>query len=72
MREQGREPGLIEEHFLVRRLPEGTHLLGFATGRKGPLLDGQRQQGFEVFGLGITAAGLPPSHRFSGDAQELG
>jgi len=63
---------LIEQHFLVRRFPEGTHLLGFATGWKGPLLDGQRQQGFEVLGLGITAAGLPPSHRFAGDAQELG
>src|SRR5947208_11538556 len=66
LREQGGEPGLIEEHFLVRRFPEGADLLGFATGRKGPLVDGQRKQGFEVLGLGITAAGLPASHRFSG------
>ncbi len=27
LREQGREPGLIEEHLLVRRLPESTDLL---------------------------------------------
>jgi hypothetical protein len=63
--QQGGEPLLIEEHFLVSRSPEDTDLLGFAPGWKGPLLDGQRQQGFEVLGLGITAAGLPPSHRFS-------
>ena len=28
------------------------------------LLDGQCKQCFEVLGLGITAAGLPPSDRF--------
>src|SRR5260370_1284080 len=44
--QQRGEPRLIEQHLLVRRFPEGPDLLGFATGRKGPLLDGQRQQGF--------------------------
>ena len=41
LREQGREPGLIEAHLLVRRLPESTDLLFLAPGRKGLLFHGQ-------------------------------
>jgi hypothetical protein len=44
--QQSGEPGLIEQHLLVRRLPEGTDLLGFAPSRKGLVLDGQGHERF--------------------------
>src|SRR5450432_2527089 len=36
--QQSEEPGLIEQHFLVRCFPEGTDLLFLAPGSKGLLL----------------------------------
>ncbi len=53
-------------------VPQRTDLLGLPSSGKSVLLHTQCQELLEVVGLGITAAGLPPSHRFSGDAQELG
>ncbi len=44
--QQSREPRLIEQQLLARRLPEGTDLLGFAPGRKGLVLDGQGHERF--------------------------
>jgi hypothetical protein len=70
--EQGGEPGLIEEHLLVRRLPQGTDLLFLAPGGKGLLPHTQGQQRFEMFSFGITLACLPPSDRFARDAQVFG
>src|SRR5438477_12433488 len=62
LREQGGEPGLIEQHLLVRCLPQGPDLLFLAPGSKGLLPDGQGEQGFEVVGLGIPTAGFPLPH----------
>src|SRR5207248_2708481 len=70
--QQGREPDLIEQHLLVRRLPEGTDLLFLASGRKGLLLYGQGNDVLEMVSFGITAAGLPLPHRASGDPQQVG
>ena len=63
--QQPLEPRLIERHLLMRRVPESPDLLLFAPGRKGVLPDGERQQRFEMLGLGVTEASLPSDDRFA-------
>ena len=70
--QQRREPRLIQEHLLVRHLPERTDLIFLAPGRKGLLLYPQLDELFEVFGFGIAATCLPLCHRAPGDAQQVG
>src|SRR5205085_7494569 len=70
--QQPLEPQLIEQHLLVRRLPEGPNLLFLAPGWKDLLLDGESQQRFEMGGLGVRVTSLPSADRFSGDAQQFG
>src|SRR5258708_32540903 len=72
MGQQRGEPRLIEQHLLMRRLPEGTDLLFLAPGGKSLLLDGQGNKRFEMLDFGIREACFPFPHRFSGDVQELG
>ncbi len=57
--QQALEPRLIERHLLMRRVPEGPDFLLFAPGRKGVLLDCERQQRFEMLGFRVTKASLP-------------
>ena len=52
------EPVLIEQHLLVRGVPEGPDLLFLAPGGKSLLPNGKSQQRFEVRGLGIGLSSL--------------
>ena len=70
--EQRREPGFIQQHLLMGRLPERTNLLGLATSGKGLLLDCQRNELFEMLRFGVRAARLPLAHRPPGDAEPIG
>ena len=63
--QQPLEPRPIERHLLMRRVPESLDLLLFAPGGKGLLPDGERQQRFEMLGLGVTEASLPSADRFT-------
>ncbi len=56
----------------MRRVPEGTDLLFLAPGRKDLLLYGQGNDVLQMLSGGITAAGLPLSHRTSGDPKQVG
>jgi hypothetical protein len=70
--EQPLEPPLIEQHFLVRRTPERTDLLGLAPGRKDPKLDPQHDELFEMRAGRIIAAQFPGAHGATGDPKLLG
>jgi hypothetical protein len=61
--QQRGEPGLIEQHLLASRFPEGTDRLSLAPVRKSVTLDTERNELFEVVGFGITEACLPVPHR---------
>ncbi len=69
--EQGSQPGVIQQHLLVRRLPERADLLLLAPGGKGLLLHPQFDELFEALGFGVAEAGLPLRHGAPGDAQPL-
>ncbi len=60
--QQGGEPLFIQQHFLVRRLPQRADLLFLAPGSKGLLLHTERNEAFEVLGLRIAAARLPAEY----------
>src|SRR5260221_342860 len=72
MPQQRGEPRLIEQHLLMRCLPEGSDLLFLAPGGKSLLLDGQGNKRFEMLDFGIREACFPFPHRFWGDVQVLG
>src|SRR2546428_7473959 len=59
--EQVMQPGFIQQHLLMGRLPQGADLLFLAPGRKGLLLHCQDNELFEVLGFWITTAGLQPA-----------
>src|SRR5258708_4463422 len=69
--EQVMQPVLIEQHLLVRRLPQRTDLLLLAPGGKRLLLHPQANELFEALGFGVAQASLPLGHRAPGDAQQL-
>ena len=53
--EQLRKPGLIQEHLLTRRVPEGTDLLSLMPCGKCLLLHTQLEERFEMLGFRIRA-----------------
>src|SRR5439155_10477924 len=57
--EQPLQPRLIQQHLLVRRLPEHADLLGLTPGGKGLLLHPRGNELFEAFSYGVAAACLP-------------
>jgi len=69
--QQGGEPTLIKELFLVGRLPEGTNLSCLRSFRKGLLFYPQCNQLFAMTGFEITVACFPFSHRSSRDTKVL-
>ena len=52
--------------------PKRADLLRLASSRKGILLKAELNKLFEVVGLRITAAGLPPHHGLPRDTQQVG
>ncbi len=70
--EQPLEPLLIEQHFLVRRTPEGADLLLLVPSGKGRGSHPQRDELFEVCAGRIIAAQFPGAHGATGDAKPLG
>jgi len=69
--EQVTQPGVIQQHLLVRRLPQRADLLFLAPGGKRLLLHPQGNELFEAFGFGITTAGLPAGDGAPVDMQHL-
>ena len=69
--EQVTQPGFIQQHLLVRRLPQRADLLLLTPGGKGLLLHCQGNELFEVVGFGITTAGLPAGDGAPVDMQHL-
>ena len=67
--EQLAQPQLIQEHLLMRCMPERPDLLGLAPGGKDSLPQTQGNEGFEMLGFGITLADLPPPDRVAGDPE---
>jgi len=65
------QPGFIQQHLPVRRLPERTDLLLLAPGVKGGGAHTQRDKRFEAFGFGVAEAPLPLRHGAPRDAQPL-
>ena len=69
--EHAGKPGLIQQHLLVGRPPEGPDLLGLLPGGKDALLDPQRYQGLEMFIVRIIETCLPVGHRSPGHPEPL-
>src|SRR5258708_19040843 len=57
--EQRAKPRFIEQHLLMRRVPEGADLLRLATERKSLPLGGQDNERFEVLRFVIREACFP-------------
>ena len=70
--QQGREPGFIEEHSLMRRFPQCADLLFLPLWLKDVLLHTQHNNVLQMGGFGIVAAGLPLADRAAGDPQQGG
>ena len=70
--EQVTQPGVIEQHLLVRGLPQRADLLLLAPGGKGLLLHPQGNQLFEAFGFRVAEAPLPLCDGAPGGAKPLG
>jgi uncharacterized protein DUF1003 len=69
--QQPLQPRVIQHHLLMRRLPEGTDLLGLSPGCKDVLPQSQGNEGFEMLSFGITLADLPVSYRVPGDREQI-
>ena len=71
MAKQIGEPAVIQQHLLVGRTPEGADLLLLVPRGKGPKLDCQHEQLFEMRGGRIIAALFPGAHGAAGDPKKL-
>ena len=66
------QPGVIQQHLLVCRLPQRADLLLLAPSGKRLLLHPQGNELFEAFRLGVAEAPLPLCYGAPGGAKPLG
>ncbi len=66
------QPGVIEQHLLVRGPPQRADLLLLTPGDKGLLLHSQGNQLFEAFSFRVAETSLPTCHRAPGGTKLLG
>ena len=66
------QPGVIQQHLLVGRLPQRADLLLLAPGGKGLLVHPQGNELFEALGFGVAQATFPICDGAPGGAKPLG